>query len=51
MGSSNVIGFDIDSSALETCWVNMHKLEIENIDMIQTDVSSIRLAYGIKLKH
>ena len=37
----------LDESALETCWVNIQKLEIENFDIIHSDLDSIGFANGI----
>ena len=44
MGSANITGFDVDEDALETCWVNLRKMEIGNVDLIQSDIQSIQLA-------
>lgn len=43
MGCSSVVGFDADADAIENCWVNMHKLEITNMDMINIDIQSVSL--------
>jgi predicted RNA methylase len=44
MGCANVIGVDVDSDALDTCWVNIHKLDIQNVDIIQSDIQTIKFS-------
>ena len=43
LGATHVIGFDIDQDALDTCWVNLRKLDITNIDLIHTSIPSLQL--------
>jgi predicted RNA methylase len=43
MGAYSVTGFDIDTDAIETCWVNLKKLEIENVDIVQCSVPTLTL--------
>lgn len=45
MGAASVTGFDVDQDALDTCWVNLQKLEIDNVDLVQTDIQSVNLAF------
>lgn len=47
--AATVVGFDIDESALETCWINLRKLEIDNVDLIHSDLHSISFATGVLL--
>ncbi len=51
MGSHSVVGFDVDTSAVDTCWVNLKKMEIDNVDPILCDVSRLdsAMAYGEQL--
>lgn len=44
MGTYTVTGFEVDADAIETCWVNLQKMEVGNVDVIQTDVQSINLS-------
>jgi putative methylase len=46
MGASFVCGFDVDQDALDTAWVNIHKLEIPNIDLTQSDVQTVQFSSG-----
>ena len=46
MGSSYTVGFDVDQEALDNAWVNCRKLEIYDIDMVQTDIQSLSLNQG-----
>lgn len=39
MGASHVVGIDVDQDALDLAWVNMKKLEIENLDLIKCDLN------------
>ena len=38
LGAAQVVGFDIDSDALQTAKNNVDEMEIENVDFIQCDV-------------
>jgi predicted RNA methylase len=46
MGSSYTVGFDVDQEALDNAWVNCRKLEIYDVDMVQTDIQSLSLNQG-----
>lgn len=39
MGAAQVVGFDVDEDALDLAWVNMKKLEIDNLDLVQCDLN------------
>ena len=39
MGAHHVVGVDCDQDALDLAWVNMKKLEIENLDLIKCDLN------------
>ena len=39
LGAEFVVGLEIDSDAIEICQENISDFEIDNIDIIQTDVS------------
>lgn len=41
MGASYVLGVDIDEDALNTCQRNVEEFEIDNIDLIQYDVTNV----------
>jgi len=47
MGSSYTVGFDVDEEALDNAWVNCRKLDIYDIDLVQTDVQSLQLHSGM----
>jgi hypothetical protein len=34
--------------ALDTAWVNVHKMEITNVDLVKVDIQSLQLAIGIR---
>eukprot|EP01041_Mallomonas_annulata_P004966 gene4966-9937_t len=44
MRSAHVIGIDVDSEALDTAWVNISKLEISDIDLVQCDIQNLSLS-------
>lgn len=46
LGSSLTIGFDVDEEALDNAWVNCRKLDIYDIDLVQTDVQTLQLTHG-----
>lgn len=46
LGSSHTVGFDVDQDALDNAWVNCRKLDIYDIDLVQLDLLSIKLAHG-----
>lgn len=48
MGSSYTVGFDVDEEALDNAWVNCRKLDIYDIDLVQTDVQSLQLHSGMR---
>lgn len=50
LGSSYTVGFDVDEEALDNAWVNCRKLDIYDIDLVQTDVQTLQLTHG-KLHH
>ena len=39
MGAHHIVGVDVDQDALDLAWVNMKKLEIENLDLIKCDLN------------
>ena len=39
MGAHHVVGIDVDQDALDLAWVNMKKLDIENLDLIKCDIN------------
>ena len=46
MGSSHTVGFDADQDALDNAWVNCRKMEIFDIDLVQMDLLSVKLAHS-----
>jgi rRNA N6-adenosine-methyltransferase METTL5 len=44
VGATSVLGFEVDSDALENAWVNVQKLEITNIDFVQMDIQTLNLS-------
>ena len=32
--------------ALDTAWVNLHKMEITNVDLVNIDIQSLKLSHG-----
>ena len=46
MGSALTVGFDVDDEALDNAWVNCRKLDIFDIDLIQSEIQSLRLSQG-----
>jgi hypothetical protein len=48
MGSALTIGYDVDEEALDNAWVNCRKLDIFDIDLVQTDVQTLQLVHGKK---
>ena len=46
LGSAYTVGFDVDEEALDNAWVNCRKLDIYDIDLVQTDVQSLQLTHG-----
>jgi predicted RNA methylase len=49
LGSAYTVGFDVDEEALDNAWVNCRKMEIYDIDLVQTDVQSLQLTHGTVL--
>ena len=43
MGSTMVTGFDVDIDALKKFQSNIDKLDIENIDLVQADISTLSI--------
>jgi predicted RNA methylase len=43
MGATSVLSIDVDEQALETAWVNLKKMEIDNVDLAMMDVQSLNL--------
>ncbi len=43
LGSSYNVGFDVDDDALDNAWVNCRKMEIYDIDLVQTDILSLNI--------
>ena len=43
MGSSMITDFDVDIDALKKCKSNIDKLDIENIDLVQADISTLSI--------
>lgn len=43
LGSISITGFDVDSDALEDAQVNFAKMDIDEIDLVQADISSLRI--------
>lgn len=41
LGAGSVVGFDIDSEALSTCRQNIEEFEIDNVDLVQCDISEL----------
>ena len=39
-------GYQYDVDALDTAWVNVHKMEITNVDLVLMDVQTIQLDRG-----
>ena len=39
-------GCQYDVDALDTAWVNVHKMEITNVDLVLMDVQTIQLSRG-----
>jgi predicted RNA methylase len=46
LGSSFTVGFDVDTEALDNAWVNCRKLNIFDIDLVQTDILSLNINYS-----
>ena len=46
LGSACNIGYDVDEEALDNAWVNCRKMDIYDIDLVQTDIQSLQLAGG-----
>ena len=46
IGASDVVGFDVDQSALEIARANFSHFDIDNIDLVQCDVQSLSLYSG-----
>ena len=44
MGSSHITSFEVDQEALDIAWVNLKKLEIDNVDLVQIDIQSLTLS-------
>lgn len=47
MGAHHIVGVDCDQDALDLAWVNMKKLEIDNLDLIKCDLNGGLLKLGI----
>lgn len=43
MGATSVLSIDVDEEALDTAWVNLKKMEIENVDLAMMDIQSLNL--------
>jgi rRNA N6-adenosine-methyltransferase METTL5 len=43
MGAATVCSIDVDTDALECAWVNLKKMEVENVDLVQADVQTLQL--------
>jgi predicted RNA methylase len=43
MGATSVLSLDVDQDALDCAWVNLKKMEIENVDLVMMDVQSLNL--------
>jgi predicted RNA methylase len=41
LGSCYNVGFDVDADALDNAWVNCRKMDIFDIDLVQTDILSL----------
>ena len=50
MGAAFSLGVEVDETALDTAWVNTKKLDINNVDLLQTDVQTFIPNYR-KLNH
>ena len=35
------------TDALDTAWVNVHKMDVNNVDLVNVDIQSLQLARGI----
>lgn len=46
MGAAYTVGFDVDEEALDNAWVNCRKMDIYDIDLVQTDVQTLQLSQG-----
>ena len=46
LGASYVTGFDVDEDALDIAWVNCKKLEVFDIDLVLSDVTSLGIQSG-----
>jgi putative methylase len=47
MKCDSVVGIELDTEALDSCWVNLKKMEIDNIELINADVRHVNFAYGM----
>ena len=34
------------TDALDTAWVNVHKMDVNNVDLVNVDIQSLQLARG-----
>ena len=50
MGAAFSLGVEVDETALDIAWVNTKKLDINNVDLLQTDVQTFIPNYR-KLNH
>lgn len=46
LGAGFVTGFDVDQDALDIAWVNCQKMEVFDIDLVMTDITSLGLQNG-----
>ncbi|XP_050734066.1 rRNA N6-adenosine-methyltransferase METTL5-like [Eriocheir sinensis] len=51
MGAATVVGFDIDSDALEICKGNLEELEIASAELVQADVRALTSSHPRLIKH
>ena len=47
MGATSVLSIDVDEEALDTAWINLKKMEIENVDLAMMDVQSLNIKYAL----
>ena len=46
IGSAHVIAVDIDNEALETAWVNLAKLSVKDVYILQSDIRHFSFSRG-----
>lgn len=42
----NILLFSVLEDALDTAWVNVHKMDVNNVDLVNVDIQSLQLARG-----